>query len=101
MNRGNEAYDSRRMRSGRRTTAVDTDGLGGHNSTAYRRIVAQPNVSAATQSSVYLGLISPRSINAPSSLEHDLAWQIPASTAPPGLGQAETGLKWKRAGTAK
>ena len=33
--------------------------------------------------------------------QHDLAWQLPASTAPPGLGQAETGLKRKRAGTAK
>jgi hypothetical protein len=35
-----------------------------------------------------------------SSPEHDLAWQLPASTAPPGLGQALTGLKRKRAGTA-
>ena len=30
-----------------------------------------------------------------------IAWQLPASTAPPGLGQAETGLKRKHAGTAK
>jgi hypothetical protein len=36
-----------------------------------------------------------------SSPEHDLVWQLPASTAPPGLGQAEVGLKRKRAGTAK
>ena len=30
-----------------------------------------------------------------------LPWQLPASTAPLGLEQAETGLKRKRAGTAK
>jgi hypothetical protein len=35
--------------------------------------LAQPNVGAATQSSAYMGLISPRSTNTPSSLEHDLA----------------------------
>ena len=33
--------------------------------------------------------------------KHGLTGQLPASTAPPGLRQAETGLKWKRADTAK
>jgi hypothetical protein len=36
-----------------------------------------------------------------SSPEADPPWQLPASTAPPGLGQAEAGLKRKRTGTAK
>ena len=36
-----------------------------------------------------------------SSPERDRAWQPPASTAPPGLGQAETRLKQKRAATDK
>jgi len=36
-----------------------------------------------------------------SSPEHELAWQLPASTALPDLDHAETGLKQKRVGTAK
>ena len=35
------------------------------------------------------------------SLEVDTAWQLPASTAPPSLGQAEARPKRKREGTIR
>ena len=40
--------------------------------------------------------VSPMSISSPGT---DVAWQLPASTAPPSLGQAEGRPKWKRQAT--
>ena len=33
--------------------------------------------------------------------ETEPEWQLPASTAPPSLGQAGAGIKWKREGTIR